>query len=697
MHQMQYIIRTLSPILLTSISGDTNMVSTLDYIPGSVIRGIFAQKYIEKKDLKFEAHKDNLFYNSFLGSRLSFTNAYLSKSEEKNIIYYYPTPLSIQSVKGKENIIYDLINKENRYEQTKSVGKYCMLKGDSIDLLYASKSINFHNTRSNRIKGCSEDGSIYNYESLDAQQEFSGRVIGEKEVMEALFKSFGKCININIGRSKNIQYGKAELTFISDKPEEFSSEVNAFKSDAKKNPFTMTLLSSTIIYNQLGFSTSSLTDFRSCLAESLAISPEDIEIKKVFKKAETNENYISIWQMKRPSDTVIKAGSCFRIEIKGINDKIEKSLIELQKTGIGERTNEGFGRFALNLQIHEDLINQKTKKQIFEKPAGKIPEIAKGIIKDATIKSFINYAENQALEECSTFYEKFLFNWEEIPGYHSARLLNFLKRYYDIDWTKSAKIQKIDNGNKIKIFSEKNSLSLEIDNEKTKLFLIIDDIETYEFIVKNETGQLSIYDKNTTNLPTNSLLGKLESMLNNSNDSKHFVDSIDKLSESTKKKLERCKSQNYDLITFIKENKIKIPNQCIFNWNEIPGNNNHNLFDFITHNFDICWIGTAKFEKLENGKIIKVIIGPKTILLKLNNEKTKVNIEIDGISKDDLFVKIESDKQNIYQKKNLMLRECCELISFEPEADKEFEKNIYRHYWITFLRSMRKEKKRGGN
>lgn len=404
MHQMQYTIRTLSPVLLTSISGDTNIVSTLDYIPGSVIRGIFAQKYIEKKDLKFEAHKDELFYNCFLGSRLSFTNAYLSKSKDKNIIYYYPTPLSIQSEKRDENKIYDLIKKENRDEQTKYVGKYCALRGNSIDLLHASKSINFHNTRSNRIKGCSDDGSIYNYESLDPQQEFSGRIIGEKEVLEALFRSFGKCMDINIGRSKNIQYGKAKFTFISDKPEEFSSEVNTFKSDNIDDAtFTVTLLSSAIIYNQFGFSSASLTDFKVYLAEYLAIDPENIKIEKVFKKAETNENFISIWQIKRPSETAIKAGSCFKIEIKGINNKIKELLIELQKTGIGERTNEGFGRFALNLQnlhIQGDLKNNKKnveeKEQASEKPPGKIPEIAKYIIKDAAIRSYIKYTENKA-------------------------------------------------------------------------------------------------------------------------------------------------------------------------------------------------------------------------------------------------------------------------------------------------------------
>ncbi|WP_269849658.1 hypothetical protein [Methanosarcina horonobensis] len=49
MYQLTYEIETLSPVLLTQISGDTNMVSTLDYIPGTVVQGIFANNYIKKR------------------------------------------------------------------------------------------------------------------------------------------------------------------------------------------------------------------------------------------------------------------------------------------------------------------------------------------------------------------------------------------------------------------------------------------------------------------------------------------------------------------------------------------------------------------------------------------------------------------------------------------------------------------------
>lgn len=53
MKAITYRITTLSPIILTSRTGDPNMVSTLDYIPGTHIRGIFAHEYLNLKQIKF--------------------------------------------------------------------------------------------------------------------------------------------------------------------------------------------------------------------------------------------------------------------------------------------------------------------------------------------------------------------------------------------------------------------------------------------------------------------------------------------------------------------------------------------------------------------------------------------------------------------------------------------------------------------
>ena len=48
MHKIRYRITTLSPALFVMNVGDTNMVATREYIPGSVVMGLFAGEFIRK-------------------------------------------------------------------------------------------------------------------------------------------------------------------------------------------------------------------------------------------------------------------------------------------------------------------------------------------------------------------------------------------------------------------------------------------------------------------------------------------------------------------------------------------------------------------------------------------------------------------------------------------------------------------------
>jgi len=521
MYQLKYTLRTLSPVLITSISGDTNMVSTLDYIPGSVLRGAFTAKYIENLPSGSKAHEEPFFNDCFLNSGLCFSNAYILKEENSDAIHY-PTPISIMKVKTKESNIFDLIQGIPE-EQTKSLGKYCEINGNNIYIAIPSKSINLHNTRKdNRLKGCSDDGSIFNYESIDAGQEFSGKIIGSKKDIEKISALFSLGDKILVGRSKTIQYGKTEITRIS-KIQEYISETGTFKKEKLANNFFFTFLSPAIFYNNYGFSTTSLSDFKYYLANSIGINTENIEIKQTFKKAETVENFISIWLLKTPSETCMKAGSCFEITISDWNENIKESLIELQKTGIGERTGEGFGRFALNLQeskeykLQEETENKNSPEKI-ENLKCDIPELTKEIIKSVVIKSYYAIAESEALKD----YKDFCENKERIP--------------------------------------------------------------------------------------TNSLLGKLESILKSSSKMEEFIDTINGMPPLTKEKLDKCKNKNVKLIDHANK--------------EI--------------------------------KILEIL------------------------------------------KNNPELQESGLIIEFKPGTD-EFKFELYKHYWITFLRSMRKEKQKGGD
>ncbi|MGB9929008.1 MAG: hypothetical protein ACPK85_11485 [Methanosarcina sp.] len=413
-HQLRYRIKTLSPIILPQISGDTNMVSTMDYIPGSVILGVFAEKYVIENKLGSDAHKDSNFHSWFLNSSLSFTNAYLTDMDGTAAVECYPVPLSINSLKTDENQVFDLM-REKINGQTKSPSSYCYIENNDIRFASVKRSINFHNARKNRLKGRSDDGSIFNYESIDQNQEFTGRIIGTKKELELFLEKFESEMKVRIGRSKNIQYGQVILSLLSNGPEIFVSEIPSFKPEEVNSNFSLTFLSSTIIYDRNGFPSTSLMDLKSYLADNLKVDLKNINISKAFMKSEIVETFVSKWLLKKPSETAIKAGSCFCINIEGFDDNARNSLLELLETGIGERTGEGFGRFAIDLQKIGKYEQPKIEKQNSakpEKPDGEIPDTIRDVMKNTILNSYNTLIEIRALSRCRDFCE----NKNRIPS-----------------------------------------------------------------------------------------------------------------------------------------------------------------------------------------------------------------------------------------------------------------------------------------
>jgi small nuclear ribonucleoprotein len=87
------------------------------------------------------------------------------------------------------------------------------------------------------------------------------------------------------------------------------------------------------------------------------------------------------------------------------------------------------------------------------------------------------------------------FSWDEILGNDDGKLIEFLGQRYGIDWVKTVKIEKIDDGKTINVSTEKNSLSLRLNDEKSKVNLKIDDGRTDELNARTENSKLNIYIK----------------------------------------------------------------------------------------------------------------------------------------------------------------------------------------------------------
>lgn len=93
-----------------------------------------------------------------------------------------------------------------------------------------------------------------------------------------------------------------------------------------------------------------------------------------------------------------------------------------------------------------------------------------------------------------SFNLKHLFNWNEIKGNDNKLLLDYLYWRYDIDWIRTAGIEKTNSDRTIIVSNPKNNISLDLDKDKNTVKLKINGITKDELIANNENGKLNIYD-----------------------------------------------------------------------------------------------------------------------------------------------------------------------------------------------------------
>ncbi len=87
----------------------------------------------------------------------------------------------------------------------------------------------------------------------------------------------------------------------------------------------------------------------------------------------------------------------------------------------------------------------------------------------------------------------------------------------------------------------------------------------------------------------------------------------------------------------------------LFSWNEVPGNYNCRLVEFLEKQFDAGWVKTANIEKIDNDKTIKISSEKSYFLLRLDDEETKVDLKIDDGRTAKFNAKAENGKLNIYE------------------------------------------------
>ncbi len=128
-----------------------------------------------------------------------------------------------------------------------------------------------------------------------------------------------------------------------------------------------------------------------------------------------------------------------------------------------------------------------------------------------------------------------------------------------------------------------------------------------------------------------------------------------------------------------KYNLRKNLNEYLFSWDEIPGNDNGKLVEFLGQKYDIYWVKTAKIEKIDDGRTINVSTEKNSLSLRLNDEKTKVNLKIDDGRIFELNARMENSKLNILNDTpplDKQIKEIQERLDQTETRQKEQEKRL---------------------
>jgi CRISPR-associated protein Csx10 len=395
-----------SPVCIAQKRGVGNAIETLDYIPGSTIRGALAMRYLKQygtynqSQRRWEltdSRRQEEFNQLFLSDEVRFGNAYIGGGlvipltamsckydpgfsedtddhQETHGVFDGVLPFAKYKLGGELDDRIEVCA-ECGANMERFRGYYERKMGrDALRALKATKRV-IARTAITQTLETALQGSLYTLDVLNENQELRGVVDADASAIHLLQGLIeNPSDRLRIGTAKTRALGECGLRF-SGPLNQFSVEsvrarldgFNAEVDFTSQTLFTVTLHSDTILLDEiLRYKTAiELTD----LCEAVAYKTQlDLSILDSF---EPLQSWLSIhpvtgWDVakKRPKtdEIAITKGSVFVWSSKAgrtLTDtdmnSVAALLAEIENTGIGERRNEGFGRIRICDEFHWEV------------------------------------------------------------------------------------------------------------------------------------------------------------------------------------------------------------------------------------------------------------------------------------------------------------------------------------------------------
>jgi len=378
---LPYRLRLRRPALLGAPTGDPNSAVTLDFIPGSSMRGAVAAVVAGEPDVL-----ERLVLN--VGVR--YLNAYWEVDGVRSL----PTPAHLR-IEAQRCSLAAFADDLAAAELTKLAGEnprippgltrlppYCAPAGDDIQVGSPRRIGRIHNSRDpERGRSWTDPsgtthGAVFSYEAIDAGQAFRGLIAVDdpnlahdlQSVLPA--DSSGACeassaptqATIRVGRSKLAGYGGlASLEWLPMVDDEVSASSWQNGQISEGTNLLFELLSDAIVRDPA-------TGTVDPGAIEAVVATRGFRTVASWRTVTSTGGFNAKWGLPLPSYPAVAAGSSFLVTT---NRPIkEAEVVELLSSGIGLRRRDGFGR----LRLADSPASDSVRVTAIEQPAPLSPE-----------------------------------------------------------------------------------------------------------------------------------------------------------------------------------------------------------------------------------------------------------------------------------------------------------------------------------
>ena len=382
-----YTLTLQAPLLITAPEGDANSVHSMGFIPGSTIRGAVASRLNPTSNAA-------MFKQYILSGQVCYLNAYPTVNGQRAL----PMPVSLRKEKyGDET--HDLAyysgqpQVENDWpdEQLQGVeAPFVSLDQADLTAAVATLDSRVHQQRDRSAGRAYESrGTIFTYEALEAGQKFQGIIAisgKDKKETDNLWRGIKKALDkrLSLGRSRNSRYGgSASVTIESPRDHETAGAIRIIRGELTRGSIFCVFLTADYVGRTPELGQPDPTAFRQEITE--LIGENRVVVLRTRWAFRLVGGFNRKWGLQLPQTLALRAGSLLVLKAK--DDIPCNDLLAIERTGLGERRAEGFGRVVfLEKQNKTCTISDKEPSEPQE-PEQSVPSLVKTMQKRIVLEA----------------------------------------------------------------------------------------------------------------------------------------------------------------------------------------------------------------------------------------------------------------------------------------------------------------------